>query len=207
MKKIGLICSLFFCSTLSATNLELDPGVNANVLNNDNVSDVKQVILIEGDNQLVLDYTGRLKKQGKREHLSTVPYIVMFDNKTFEKVAVSLVSKNVSVIEKKIDDGQPIFVIEADGKEIISTQLILPPKEGAFPYSDLLALTDTYNKEQGLVFDNGTIRDLKMELQQVNSAEKLAELESENTLQLKLWYNRATEEERKAFQKWVIDHK
>ncbi|WP_139130569.1 DUF2057 family protein, partial [Vibrio crassostreae] len=29
--------------------------------------------------------------------------------------------------------------------------------------------------------------------------------ESENTLQLKLWYSRANEEERKAFQKWLID--
>ncbi|MEI8637277.1 DUF2057 family protein [Vibrio coralliilyticus] len=93
---------------------------------------------------------------------------------------------------------------------------MLPPAEGAFPYSNVPALVDTYNKERGLVFDSGKVVELKAELAKLEQSEPIASgerktttiagvTESENTLQLKLWYLRASDEERKNFKRWMIE--
>ena len=109
----------------------------------------------------------------------------------------------------------PIFDISIDGGIVEVEQEVLPAAKGALPYGDIPQLVKDYNQERGLVFDSGKIRSLKEELAAVQTGALVGATvaadstvqESENTLQLKLWYSRANEEERKAFQKWLIDQK
>lgn len=118
-------------------------------------------------------------------------------------------------LKKNVDKGQPIFKVAVNGDDVKVDQEILPPAQGALPYSDIPQLVKDYNQERGLVFDSGKIRSLKEELAAVQTGAVVGATvaadstvqESENTLQLKLWYSRANEEERKAFQKWLIDQK
>jgi hypothetical protein len=206
MKKIWVICSLLFCSVASAENINLGSGITLSALNGEKVNESESVLLVEGSNQLVLEFSGYLKKQGKREYFSAVPYVAVVTADPRTELHVGLVSNKLSTIEKNVDRNRPIFYFEIEENKIESKQFILPPSTNAFPYANISELIKSYNRENGLIFDSGKIRELKKELASVNEYSNLENKESENSLQLKLWYSRANAEERKAFKKWVIDH-
>jgi uncharacterized protein YccT (UPF0319 family) len=198
-----------------ALDLDLDSGISAEVLNGKKVKD-ENYELVKGDNQFVFEFSGKLKDGHKREYYSSRPYIVTLDLENADVLKVELVSKKFSNIEKKVNKREPIFKFTIDGKAVTDSQEMLPPAEGAFPYSNVPALVDTYNKERGLVFDSGKVVELKAELAKLEQSESLTTgekatttiagvTESENTLQLKLWYLRASDEERKNFKRWMIE--
>ncbi|ANW25731.1 hypothetical protein BA953_14735 [Vibrio coralliilyticus] len=198
-----------------ALDLDLGSGISAEVLNGKTIKD-ENYELVKGDNQFVFEFNGKLKDGHKREYYSSRPYIVTLDLSTAEKLEVELLSTKLNKIERWVDKKQPIFQFKIDGKTIADTQEMLPPAEGTFPYSNIPALVDTYNKERGLVFDSGKVVELKAELEKLEQSEPFASgekktttiagvTETENTLQLKLWYSRASDEERKNFKRWMIE--
>ncbi|MDP2489347.1 DUF2057 family protein [Vibrio splendidus] len=199
----------------ATASLELASGITLNTLNGEVIDNVEDAVLTSGENQLVLDYTGYLSDQGKREFISTVPYIMVVDVPDNADVDVDLQSRKYAKIAKNVDRELPIFNISINGDDVEVEQEILPAAKGALPYGDIPQLVKDYNQERGLVFDSGKIRSLKEELAAVQTGAVVGATvaadstvqESENTLQLKLWYSRANEEERKAFQKWLIDQK
>tara|TARA_Y100001960_G_scaffold275234_1_gene304691 strand:- start:182 stop:829 length:648 start_codon:yes stop_codon:yes gene_type:complete len=210
---LGLVC--LAAAPHSFAGVELGNGVTLNTLNGEVIEDAEQLSLEPGENQLVLDYTGYLSDRGKREFLSTVPYIVIVDVPKDSDVEIDLKSRKYGQVSSWVDKEQPLFDVTVNGGEVEAMQEILPPAKGALPYGDIPELVKVYNQEHGLVFDSGKIRSLKEELAAVQTgavvgstvvAESTVQ-ESENTLQLKLWYSRANEEERKAFQKWLVDQK
>ena len=203
MRILITIFSLFFCTLLSAATLELASGIKISTLNGEVTKGTKNIQLVNGENQLTLEFSGRLQKSGKREYISTVPYLIVIDSMNVDVVTVQLVSKNLNKINQNIDQDKAIFTIKGDGNILKTTQRILPPSSAVFPYSNIPALVDSYNKKNGLIFDSGKVRELKEELSKLNSESNISVNESENSLQLKLWYNRASEEERKNHKEWV----
>ncbi|WP_252036604.1 MULTISPECIES: DUF2057 family protein [Vibrio] len=198
-----------------ALDLDLGSGISAEILNGKKVKD-ESYELINGDNQFVFEFNGKLKDGHKREYYSSRPYIVTLDLENADILKVELVSNRLSSIEKKVDKREPIFKFIIDGKTVTDTQEMLPPAEGAFPYSNVPALVDAYNKERGLVFDSGKVVELKAELAKLEQSEAVGSgerktttiagvVESENTLQLKLLYLRSSDEERKNFKRWMIE--
>ncbi|NRF24971.1 DUF2057 family protein [Vibrio coralliilyticus] len=219
MKKMKPIFLAVLATAVSlpslALDLDLDSGISAEILNGKKVKD-ENYELVKGDNQFVFEFSGKLKDGHKREYYSSRPYIVTLDLENADVLKVELVSNRFSSIEKKVNKREPIFKFTIDGKAVNDSQEMLPPAEGAFPYSNVPALVDTYNKERGLVFDSGKVVELKAELAKLEQSEPLATgekatttiagvKESENTLQLKLWYLRASDEERKNFKRWMIE--
>ncbi|MEZ8124240.1 DUF2057 family protein [Vibrio splendidus] len=210
---LSFIC--LFSAPYATASLELASGITLNTLNGEVIDNVEDAVLTSGENQLVLDYTGYLSDQGKREFISTIPYIMVVDVPENADVEVDLQSRKYAKIAKNVDRELPIFNISINGDDVDVEQEILPAAKGALPYGDIPQLVKDYNKERGLVFDSGKIRSLKEELAAVQTGAVVGATvaadstvqESENTLQLKLWYSRANEEERKAFQKWLIDQK
>lgn len=210
---LSSVC-LFFAPYATAA-LDLATGISLNTLNGEVVENVEDAVLTSGENQLVLDYTGYLSYKGKREFISTVPYIMVVTVPENGDVDVDLVSRKYEKVAKNVDRELPIFNVAINGDDVEVVQEVLPPSQGALPYSDIPQLVKDYNQERGLVFDSGKIRSLKEELAAVQTGAVVGATvtadstvqESENTLQLKLWYSRASEEERKAFQKWLIDQK
>ncbi|WP_286293350.1 DUF2057 family protein [Vibrio apostichopi] len=210
---LSFIC--LFSAPYAIASLELASGITLNTLNGEVIDNVEDAVLTSGENQLVLDYTGYLSDQGKREFISTIPYIMVVDVPENADVEVDLQSRKYAKIAKNVDRELPIFNISINGDDVDVEQEILPAAKGALPYGDIPQLVKDYNQERGLVFDSGKIRSLKEELAAVQTGAVVGATvaadstvqESENTLQLKLWYSRASEEERKAFQKWLIDQK
>lgn len=219
MKKIKPLFLAVLATAISlpsmALDLDLGSGISAEVLNGKKIKD-ENFELVKGDNQFVFEFSGKLKDGHKRKYYSSRPYIVTLDLENADVLKVELVSNRFSSVEKMVNKREPIFKFTIDGKVVTDSQEMLPPAEGAFPYSNVPALVDTYNKERGLVFDSGKVVELKAELAKLEQSEPLATgekatttiagvKESENTLQLKLWYLRASDEERKNFKRWIIE--
>ncbi|MEZ9649088.1 DUF2057 family protein [Vibrio lentus] len=210
---LSFVCLLF--APYAMATLDLASGISLNTLNGEVVVSAEDAVFTPGENQLVLDYTGYLSDKGKREFISTVPYIMVVTVPENGDVDVDLVSRKYEKVAKNVDRELPIFNVAINGDDVEVVQEVLPPSQGALPYSDIPQLVKDYNQERGLVFDSGKIRSLKEELAAVQTGAVVGATvtadstvqESENTLQLKLWYSRASEEERKAFQKWLIDQK
>lgn len=193
-----------------ATQIEIGRGVTVLVANVEKVN-YNEVELIHGDNQLVVEFNGRLKKKNKLTAVSTIPQIVIIPDVTAQQVRIELIAKNYKQLEDMTENKVPLFQVFMGGKAVTTSQVELPAKAGFLPYGDPLSLIKEYNKNKGLVFDSGKIRSLKKELEQVQSKEvnvassEVAVMETETSLQMKLWYSRATPEERKAFKKWLVD--
>ncbi|MCL9782332.1 DUF2057 domain-containing protein [Vibrio sp. S4M6] len=192
---------LAFAGLVSAATLNANTGIEITVLNGEKVR-TKSIELQPGDNQIVLEFGSRLQKGAQKEYLSFYPYLAVINSKGYQTVDVSLVSNQYSKVKRLTDDKKPVYVFTSNGKTVPSKQLVLPAPEGAFPYRDVLALVTAYNKKNGLVYESGKIRELKQELEQANGG-KSAKGETENILQLKLWYSRANPQERAQFEQWV----
>ncbi|WP_274701485.1 DUF2057 family protein [Vibrio aestuarianus] len=196
--------------------LEGGYGVNILVVNGTEVKNSKQVPLVVGENQIVVSYSGKLKTKsgGKSEYHNTVPYISVIDVNNDSNIEVFLASKSLSEAKQLEKEGQPLFSYLDNGTLVQSEQLILPTEGGFLPYGDVLGLVQQYNAENGLIYENGKIRELKAELKNIQQQpEALVSQDgpshlvsdTESTLQLKLWYTRASADERKAFRRWMID--
>ncbi|MFW7525498.1 DUF2057 family protein [Vibrio ostreicida] len=211
---VALLASAASFSAL-AVDIDLANGIGTEVLNGKTVKQ-ETYNVIEGDNQFVFEFSGKLRDGHKRTYYSSRPYIVTLDLATAQTLEVELLSTKLNKIERWVDKKQPIFQFKIDGKVVEDHQELLPPAEGVFPYSNVPELVKTYNKERGLVFDSGKVVELKTELAKLEqtlpnaSGAKASTIiagvaETENTLKLKLWYLRASDEERKNFQRWMID--
>lgn len=186
----------------SAATLKANSGIEIAVLNGEKIQS-KTAHLQPGDNQLVLEFGTRLQKGARREYLSTAPYIAVIRSNGQQDIEVSAISQQYEKIKSLSDNNQPMFVFTSQGKTIQSKQLVLPAPAGAFPYQNVLAVITAYNKKNGLVFESGKIRELKKEVEQA-SGKKSVTGETENVLQLKLWYSRASNAERSQFNQWIL---
>ncbi|NOH62976.1 DUF2057 family protein [Vibrio sp. RE88] len=204
---LGALSLLISHSVIASINL--DSGISLEVLNGESVGKIEEVEFITGQNQLVVEYTGYLSERGKREFFSSIPYILVVDVPAKSELEIKLISKKFSEIKSYVDKKKPIFSASIDGNVTELKQQVLPPAEGVFPYGDIPELVKNYNQEQGLVFDSGKIRSLKKELAIVQTVsidqDQHTIQESETSLQLKIWYSKASKEEKKEFKRWMIE--
>ena len=190
-----------------STEMKLDQGITLEVLNEHQVNSNKDHTFIEGKNQLVLTFSGRLKDGGKPEPFSSKPYVVEISLNSENTYTISLISDKYQVVEKKQSEKKPIFTIKKNGAEVKDVQqYLLKPKEGTFmPYADILGLVSMNNRENGLLFDSGKLIDLKNELKKLDSSNQSSHFESEVSLQLKIWFSKASNEQKREFLQWVAE--
>ena len=216
--KALFISSIFSITSFStyALDIELANGISIEALNGEQYKE-DNLSNIEGENQFVFRFKGELKDSSKRKKYSSRPYIVTLDLKEVKTLEVGLISSRYRVIERNVNKEAPIFVFKIDGQVVSDKQEMLPPLRSILPYMDIPQLVREYNMSHGLTFDSGRVIELKEELAKikqektasdtvVNPPVKLAGVnETENTLELKLWYLKASKEERKLFKRWMIE--
>ncbi|MDA0148202.1 DUF2057 family protein [Vibrio sp. LaRot3] len=209
MSKMIIVVLSFFSFGAFATDLLLDKGVTLLAVNGEGVVFESKVDLVNGDNQLVLQLDRGLRSGGIKEQVTSPPYIVVISaSKTPQNLEIVLRSTQLNKVNEWVKNGEPIFNIKVDGLALEYESVVLPPASGYFPYSDIVSLVKQYNTEHGVFYDTGKIRNLKQELSSVQSLEKpmnemLSDQESEASLQLKIWFNRANINEREAHLEWV----
>lgn len=204
---LALALSVFSASSY-ASLVELAQGVEIHAVNGEKVKNAEDIHLVQGQNQLVLSFGGKLIDGGKKEHYSAPPYVVVATLNSVDDTEITLNSKRLSTITKSVKSGLPIFEISQEGADMPTSQEILPPDDTFLPYANIEKLVKEYNQERGLIFESGTIRELKKELDQLDSSQvpnTAVKAESEASLQLKIWYTRASTEEKQEFRRWMID--
>lgn len=207
---LAVACFGVLTGPVSAATLELERNIEVLVVNQEEVEEAPNE-LKAGENQLVLRYEGRIKGKSKSVHITSKPYIVVTSAGKDQNISIDFIPNTEGKFERAVDEDSSLFEVKVDGIKVDSSETLLPPEKGLLPYSKPAVLVTKYNQEHGLVFDSGKIRSLKKELEQVQLQEsttvksETVAVETETSLQMKLWYSRATPEERKTFRKWLID--
>ncbi|OEE73886.1 DUF2057 family protein [Vibrio ordalii] len=203
MKRCVIFLCLFSTSFfLFSRELATDPGINLLVVNEEKATSDDRGVLLLGNNQVVITFTGYLSTKGKTKYFSSLPYVITLPIIEDQNVRVSLLSKNYEKIASLVENGSPIFqFLSSKGTELESTQSILPSNDGFMPYMNTLALVQNYNKEHNITYSPAQyLRDEKMNC---ITSEENGCVEHENLIQLKIWYGRASQDERDKFIKWL----
>ncbi|ATC57187.1 MULTISPECIES: DUF2057 family protein [Vibrio] len=200
---LSFLCiALITAPTLSAT-LSTDSSITLLVVNLEKVTESPQA-LPDGLNQLVVQYKGRIRDGAKREAISSIPYVITLMTKPDDHLHIKFVAKDLSDYQQRLQHGDDLFELTVNDLPSVAIIDILPGKKGFLPYGDPVSLLHDYNQQNGVMVDSGKVRALKQELAEVEEqADPIQGSESEAILQLKLWYGRATEQDRKIFQQWL----
>jgi len=210
MKKLTLatmITSVFLTMPVLANELHVGSGIDLKVLNTNKPSEIadNQFQLVEGKNQIVIqvakDYGSRGNSTG---YVTSHPYIITFDTKADVKLSLPRFHR-AEQAEREFSKPAPRWVVTtAQGEAISYTTEPLPGRDGLAPYANQTALVADYNKEHGLVFGNNKLEDLNALAYDVKQ-DGSVQVTGDAVTQLKLWYTKATQEEKKAFKYWMLD--
>ncbi|HDZ9260131.1 TPA: DUF2057 family protein, partial [Vibrio cholerae] len=100
MKLLNYLSVLFLfalSNSVSAIEYRLAQGVELKVINGEKVENDESPEFKTGMNQLVVKYSGRVRKNSKSEYLSTMPYIVLVRLETEDTLSISLISDDYKV--------------------------------------------------------------------------------------------------------------
>lgn len=209
MKLLAVFSTLLFWNSLaSAAEIELGTDLQAYVLNGQEVDadSGDSLTLVSGSNQLVVRYKAILDDGSNTKFFESKPYIFQFTN-TGQDLFISTERFRKYIKAERAFEKETVewFVQNISGKGVPFQFEELPGNPGFLPYADLPKAVATYNKKNGIYFDGQEIKDLNEEVIVAVSETGEVELTGDALAQLKLWYTKASKEERKAFRKWVID--
>ncbi|KAB2826635.1 DUF2057 domain-containing protein [Aliivibrio finisterrensis] len=202
--KLGLL-SLMLASSTQAATLTPKKGVEILFVNGIKTEEKRDTIEVDAINtQLVLRYNQKVGNGNSAKIFDSAPFILSFDIPESDLV---IKAPRVHSYEqaKKTFKTQPEWEITNSNDDKISYQQErLKPAEGFMPYYDLDTMLQKYNQEKGIVF--GTAATLIAGAKTIESNQDTVNNKVSNLEQLQAWYTKASKEERKAFQKWIIDH-
>ncbi|WP_325892073.1 YccT family protein [Grimontia sp. NTOU-MAR1] len=209
MRRLVAYSALFVCSSVVvATEIEIGTDLQAYVLNGKEVDadSGDRLNLVDGGNQLVVRYKSILSDGSNTKFFESKPYVFQFTN-TGKSLSISIERfRKYIKAEKAFEKGNVEWSIEdANGKDIPFQLDELPGNSGFLPYADLSKAVAMYNKKNGIYFEGQEIKDLNEEVVVAVSETGKVELTGDALAQLKLWYTKASREERKAFRIWVIN--
>ncbi|MGD8111084.1 YccT family protein [Vibrio sp. TRT 17S01] len=195
MRNLALSFIAFFPLLVSANQINATRGVEILVVNGVEVNGKDTYNINNGFNQLVVQMSQRLSNGSKREQFTSKPYVISFSTSDNITIKVPNVVSYIDA-ENKFRQG-PDWRVSSNGISINYKTALLPGDEGFMPYSDLEALVSKYNNEHNIVLaaDNDT---LAGELEKAK-----LEKSQEVVKQLKLWYKKASKDEKKQFVEWL----
>ena len=174
--------------------------------------------LNQGYNQIVVRMDKEVGRGSSNNVFTSKPYVISFDVSGDVVKVNHPTARSIGEAEKAFSLTEPKWIIEHDGQPLDYSQELLPGKQGLFPYMNLDALMSEYNNGKGLYFDNGQLIDKPVVVKALpvaagssaiaaSSTSQAAKqlVESSNIDQLKAWYLKSSNEERKAFRRWMID--
>ncbi|WP_283131207.1 YccT family protein [Enterovibrio norvegicus] len=209
MVRVVSIFCIILCSFGGATAGELEIGTDIQglVLNGNKVSvnSGGRLALKPGDNQLVVRYKSILENGSNTKLFESKPYVFLFSDTGVDlQISIERFRKYVKA-EQAFKRGEAKWLIEnTNGQSVPFRVNELPGNPGFLPYADLPKAVADYNKKEGIFFDGEDIKTLEEVIIAVSDTGEV-EISGDPITQLKLWYTKATKEERKTFRKWMID--
>ncbi|CEO39875.1 DUF2057 domain-containing protein [Photobacterium kishitanii] len=207
-KKLWLLMALFSASTQAATLSVADKiellAIDGKEVQSQGWSTVDSVELSEGKHQVVVRFDGEVKRGSKSTIYTTRPYLFEIDlAKTDVEITLPRLtteSQAKAFFERgakwqlATEDGavQPLVGVELQG-------------EGFAAYSDIEALVAAYNSDNGIVIEKGNAVDLQQVAVSVDNKTGKVEITGDALTQLKMWYTKASNNDKKAFKIWMAE--
>ncbi|PML80886.1 DUF2057 domain-containing protein [Enterovibrio norvegicus] len=202
------ILVLLFSFQAYAAELEVGSDLKVMVLNGKEVeaNSGDLLELAAGDNQIVVRYKSILDNGSKTKFFESKPYVFRFSN-VDENLTISIERfRKYQKAENAFNRGEVMWSIKQQSGAAIPFRVdALPGNPGFIPYGDLPKAVAAYNKKEGIFFDGQDIKTLEEEVVVAVSDTGEVEISGDALAQLKVWYTKATKEERKTFRKWMID--
>ncbi|WP_435247313.1 DUF2057 family protein [Vibrio sp. nBUS_14] len=208
MKLINITAVALLLSASSAYSASLALPKSVSVLTVNGVQSDESPIknLPVGLNQVVIQYKQVLKNGSKKELLESKP--LLFNVSIRDKAEV-LDLKHPRFISYKVAQSafrknEVQWIISSGVSSIPVDSTVLPGNGGFLPYADIEKAVATYNSEHGIVFSKPGSTNFSEAVITVDGSGK-AQITGDFVSQLKLWYAKASKQERKEFRKWMID--
>ncbi|MPS31984.1 MULTISPECIES: DUF2057 domain-containing protein [unclassified Salinivibrio] len=164
----------------------------------------QSIELSEGTHQLVMRFDGEVKRGSKEVIFTSRPYLfeLTVDGRD-ATIGVSSRLRSQSQAKSYFSSG-PQWQAEFENGDVMPLEAVELEGDGFGAYADMEALVAEYNRENGIIIDQGESKNLNDVLVEVDDQGK-ASIKGDALSQLKLWYTKASDQERKSFRRWIID--
>ncbi|WP_087021781.1 DUF2057 domain-containing protein [Thaumasiovibrio subtropicus] len=206
MKKLLIAAAVMFTTSVSAATLKLDENIKFLVVNgqekeSSSLERFEFQEMPEGENQIVIRFDGEVKSGSRDEVFTSKPYIFNLDLNG-QNATISVPKRIRTKSQAQAFFRNPEWVItyaNGSSKTLSMSEL---RGEGFGAYNDPVALVAKYNQQNGIIIDDSKVLDLKDDVVKVNESGE-AELTGDAVAQLKLWYTKASAEEKVEFKVWL----
>ena len=206
--KLWLLVALFSVSTHAATLSVADKiqllAVDGKEVKTQGWNTVDSVELSEGKHQVVVRFDGEVKRGSKSTIYTTRPYLFEID----------LAKKDAEITLPRLtteSQAKAFFERGAQWQLIINGGAVQPldgvelQGEGFAAYSDIESLVAAYNSTNGIVIEKGNAVDLQQVAVNVDDKTGKVEITGDALTQLKMWYTKASNNDKKSFKIWMAE--
>ncbi|PWI33913.1 DUF2057 domain-containing protein [Vibrio albus] len=204
--KFVLLALTSVASFTHAASLDLPYSVDFLALNGVE-QDSKDVLasLKPGRQQVIIRYSEELRDGSTNELYVSKPLVLNLDVKA-DSDEYSLDHKNFrtyKAAEAAFDNNKAGWTLEHNGiSEVVYPEELLA--DGFMPYANIEKAIRAHNKEKGIVLTSSGATNVTEAVVSVSDSGEV-EITGDPVTQLKLWYTKASKDERKAFRIWMID--
>lgn len=207
-KNLWLLMALFSVTAQAATLTVADKvkllAVDGKEVKGQGWSEVESVELTDGKHQIVVRFDGEVKRGSKTTIYTTRPYLFDIDladrNAEITLPRLTTESQAKAFFERgatwqlALENGvtKPLVGVELQG-------------DGFAAYSDIEAVIAAYNRDNGIVIEQGNAVDLQQVSVNVDNETGKVEITGDALIQLKMWYTKASKEDKKAFKIWMAE--
>lgn len=206
--KLWLLVALFSATTQAATLSVADKiqllAVDGKEVKAQGWNTVDSVELSEGKHQVVVRFDGEVKRGSKSTIYTTRPYLFEID----------LTKKDAEITLPRLtteSQAKAFFGRGAQWQLIINGGAVQPldgvelQGEGFAAYSDIASLVAAYNSANGIVIEKGHAVDLQQVAVNVDNKTGKVAITGDALTQLKMWYTKASNNDKKAFKIWMAE--
>ncbi|SIO94301.1 YccT family protein [Vibrio spartinae] len=216
---LGVFAGSFSCLTLAA-ELTLPRSVELLALDGQKVEHTEVLELPKGKHQFVFRYEESLRFGSRKKKYQSTPLIVSIPFSESAQVALRHSHlRDYSAAASAFKNGTVAWqLVDPQGKFTDLQPVELPGNPGFLPYQDIEAAIGRYNRQHGIPLSSGgtSVRAEQVPAttkpqQPMNSRQAVipestdAQYSGDFVPQIQAWYLQATDAERKALLKWMIE--
>lgn len=205
---LWLLIALFSAATQAATLSVADKiellAVDGKEVKAQGWNAVDSVELSAGKHQVVVRFDGEVKRGSKSTIFTSRPYLFEIDlaQKNAEITLPRLTAESQA---KAFFERGAKWQLAVEGGALQALDGVELQGEGLAAYSDIEALVAAYNSDNGIVIEQGNAVDLQQVAVNVDNKTGKVEITGDALTQLKMWYTKASNNDKKAFKIWMAE--
>lgn len=209
LRKLFLIFTAVVAFNLHAATLNIGRGIELLVVDGEKFqspfgySPETTIELDGGNHQLLIRFNQQYKENSRTKHFTSKPYIFQLDLQGRDAEILSLPLRTRSQAQSYFM-REPQWQLKYSNGELVTLNSTEIKGKGVVPFRDLEKLVAEYNQAHGIAIEKGTPVDLEKVAVQVTEQGEI-KVTGDSLTQLKMWYTKASDKEKKAFKIWMAE--